>query len=92
MNILEKNYNNFINTRIDETINYLRKNNKTYKNNLKEYKRLYKELYNELSTTQIQKLDKLLNILNSMSGDELTLTYKNATHDFFYLKNHHNIQ
>lgn len=87
MNIFDENFDSFINNRIDETINSLKKSDKNYKIKLKEYNKLYHELYKELTVTQTQKLDKLLNISNNMSSDELVLTYKTATYDFVNLKN-----
>lgn len=87
MNIFDENFDSFINNRIDETVSSLKKDNKNYKNKLKEYNKLYHELYKELTTTQKQKLDKLLDISNNLSSDELILTYKTATNDFINLKN-----
>lgn len=87
MNIFDENFNSFIHNRIDETINHLKKNNKNYKEKLKEYNKLYHELRKELSKEQIQKVDKILDILNNISDDELDSTYKTATYDFLNLKN-----
>lgn len=87
MNIFDENFNSFIHNRIDETIQYLKNNNKNYKQKLKEYNKLYHELHDELSENQIQKFDKILDILNNISNDELDSTYKTATYDFLNLKN-----
>ena len=76
-----KNYDTFINNKIDAIINNLRENDKYYKAKLSQYNKLYHELYKELTPSQMQKLDTLLNISNSISGDELALAYKIASND-----------
>ena len=88
MNFFQKNLNNFINNRIDNTLNELRKNNKNYKNKLKEYNTLYHELYSELSAKQLKKFDKIIEISNHLNNKEFISIYKMTIQDFInYKKN-----
>ena len=81
MNKSNKNYETFINNKIDTIINNLRENDKYYRAKLTQYNKLYHELQKELTPIQMQKLDTLLNISNSISADELALAYQIASND-----------
>lgn len=89
MKVSTKSYDNFIDNKIDDIINTLRTNDKNYKAKLSQYNKLYHELQKELTPNQMQKLDTLLNISNSISGDEICLTYKMACNEIKTKQTHH---
>lgn len=79
--MFKKHFYDFIFDRVNECIKNLRKSNRSYRKKLNRYTKLYENLSNSFSKSDLAKLDELLYLLNEISCYELESIYIQAIKD-----------
>ncbi len=77
----------FIFSRINETVDFLKRYNIHYKSTNDKYNEIYERLTKDLTPTQRQDLDDLLSSLNAIASEEQRAIYITATKDTIKLRN-----
>ncbi len=77
---MEKDIEDFIDNRINNNYNYLTKTKK-WQNTIKEFNSVYEKLYKELSEEQQEKLEKIIDIKNTLISYEDNFVYQLAKND-----------
>lgn len=85
-NTFNNDFNLFVEERINNAITNLKNTSQTYDTKLNDFNTQCKNLRKDLTPEQIEQLDNLIAISNSINVYELSFIYKTAISDFLDFK------